>query len=208
MTGTWPIISEPSAGVHPQQGRATGVIAVGSVCGLAWAASLRGWMVQVAGQDSSFTWVGTFALILLPGAVVGALLGWAEHLRRTGGLAGTRQRWLVASPVLLAVALFDPAIFRALLATGQGGGALGVVLIGLTGGYALSRRGPRGARIVSGLVAVLLSVGCGLVAVGHAPLTTAHGAWVAVQVMSLMAVLCVACSIPHRTSPALTAGPY
>lgn len=164
-------------------------------------------MVQIVGQDSSFTWVGTFALVLLPGAVLGGLLGWTEHLRRTGGLAGTRQQWLVASPVLLAAGLCDPAIFRLLLTTGEGGGALGVVLIGLTGGYALSRRGPRSARIVSGLVAMLLSVGCGLIAVGRAPLITAEGAWIAVQVISLMAVLCIACSIPHRTSLPLTAGP-
>ncbi len=180
-----------------------GTILVGSICGLAWAASLRGWMIQVAGSDTKFTWTGTFLLILLPGALVGALLGWAEHLRRTEGLRGRRQRWLVVSPLLLAVALFDPSILRALVTTGEGGGALGVVVIGLTGGHALSGRGARWSRVVSGSVAVVFIAGCSLVAAQGSPLTTAHGAWVAVQVASLLLVLCLACSIPRRTPRAV-----
>lgn len=180
-----------------------GTILVGCVCGLAWAASLRGWMTQVAGTGTTFTWVGTFLLILIPGALLGALLGWAEHLRRTGGLRGRRQRWLVLSPLMLAAALLDPSILRALVTTGEGGGALGVVIIGLTGGHALSGRGARWARVTSGLVAFVLIAGCSLVATENAPLTTAHGAWVAVQVTSLLLVLCLACSIPRRTTPAV-----
>jgi hypothetical protein len=112
---------------------------------------LRGWMVQIAGNESTFSWLGTFALILLPGIVVGALLGWAEYLRRTRALWGRRQRWLVASPLLLASALLDPKIFQALITSGTGGGALGVVIIGLPGGYALSHRGRLWSRMVSGL---------------------------------------------------------
>ena len=176
------------------------MIAVGGVCGLAWAASLRGWMVQIAGQESSFSWLGTFALILLPGTVVGGLLGWAEYLRRTHGLRGRRRRWLVASPLLLAAAVVDPQIFQALITTGEGGGALGVVSIGLLGGYALANRGRLWPRIVSGVLALLFIVATASIGAAQAPLTTAHGAWVAVQVVSLLVVLCVACSIPHRTS--------
>jgi hypothetical protein len=180
--------------------RGIGMIAVGGACGLAWAASLRGWMVQIAGKDSSFSWLGTFALILLPGAVVGALLGWAEYLRRTQRLWGRRQRWLVASPLLLAGALLDPEIFHALITTGAGGGAIGVVMIGLLGGYALARRGPRWSRIVAGLLALIFIIGASQIGAEQAPLSTAHGAWVAVQVVSLLVVLCMACSIPHRTA--------
>lgn len=176
------------------------MVAVGGVCGLAWAASLRGWMVQIAGQGSSFSWLGTFALILLPGTLVGALFGWAEYLRRTQRLRGKQRRWLVVSPLLLAVAVLDPKIFQALITTGEGGGALGVVSIGLLGGYALSRRGWRWLRISSGLLAVVFIGGCAAIGAAEAPLTTARGAWVAIQVVSLLAVLCVACSIPHRTS--------
>jgi hypothetical protein len=60
-------------------------IAVGAVCGHAWASSLRGFMSQVAGAESEVSWSGTFLWILLPGVLRGGLLGWAESLRRTGG---------------------------------------------------------------------------------------------------------------------------
>jgi hypothetical protein len=32
---------------------------VGATCGVAWAAALRGWMIQLAGPDTTFTWFGT-----------------------------------------------------------------------------------------------------------------------------------------------------
>ena len=175
-----------------------GPIAVGAVCGLAWSASLRGWMIQIAGDESSFQWLATFGLILLPGAVLGALLGWAADLQLNGNLSYTRQRWLMASPLVLAAALFDPRIFQLLITKGQGGGALGVVVIGVTGAYALSGRGSRTSATISGLVALLLIVACGSVAADNTPLTTPHGAWIAAQAVSLLGVLCVACSIPYR----------
>ena len=72
-------------------------VLVGAVCGLAWAASLRAFMAEFAGPESTFDWFGTFEGVLLPGAVVGALLGWAAHLRGAvrpavarGGAAGVR----------------------------------------------------------------------------------------------------------------------
>jgi hypothetical protein len=55
---------------------------------------------------------------------------------------------------------------------------------------------------ISGLVVALLNVACGSIAAESAPLTTPHGAWIATQVVSLLGVLCVACSIPYRTSGA------
>jgi hypothetical protein len=67
-------------------------VTLGALLRLAWACSLRGWMIQLAGPDSNLSWNGTFAALRLPGALVGALFGWAEHLRRTGRRRG--WRWL------------------------------------------------------------------------------------------------------------------
>ena len=74
-------------------------ILVGAVAGLAWSAALRGYMMQLAGPASVFTFGGTFGIILPAGTSVGALLGWAEFQRRAG-----HQHWLlIAAPLLLAV---------------------------------------------------------------------------------------------------------
>ena len=86
---------------------------------------------MAAGEGSSFHWSGTFLLVLLPGTLVGAAFGLAEHRRRTGL---PRSRWLVLAPVLFAAALLDPTIFRLFVTEGIGGGALGVALTGLAGG--------------------------------------------------------------------------
>lgn len=132
----------PSAGITTSNLR---LITVGGVCGLAWSASLRGWMAQLAGAESSFSWLGTFLLVLLPGVLVGGLLGWAESLRRSGGRR--RWRWPAFAPVLFALAIADPK-FTTLIHTGMGGGA-----------------------------------------------------WAAIYLPSLLLVLCMACSIPHRPLP-------
>ena len=129
------------------------LLALGGLVGLAWAAGLRGFMAQIAGSESEVTWVGTFAWILLPGVVTGMLLAWAEHLRRTG--RGRRRRWLALAPLTFAAVLvpglIDPATF---LAAGVGGGALGVPLMAMAGGYALSGRGRVRARGACALVAL------------------------------------------------------
>ncbi|WP_130334638.1 hypothetical protein [Micromonospora kangleipakensis] len=142
-------------------------------------------MAQVAGQESTVSWIFTFGFILMPGVVVGVLLGWAEHLRTTGGRRG--WRWLALSPFLFA--LFNPA-------------ALAVALLGTAGGYAVSRRGPLWARIASGLFAVaiipLWSVIATAVGGPRLALDTPRGAWIAVYLYSFLAVLALACAIPHR----------
>jgi hypothetical protein len=177
------------------------LLAIGGVCGLAWAASLRGFMAQIAGAESSISWGGTFGWILLPGVVTGLLFGSAEYLRRTGGRPG--WRWLALSPLVFASVLvpglLDPAT---MFQGGIGGGAIGVPIYGILGGYALSGRGPAWARILCGLVFAsmipiwVLTVpgfgGPGL-AVG-----TPRGTWVALYYWSLMVVLALACAIPHR----------
>jgi hypothetical protein len=77
-------------------------LVIGGVCGLAWAAGFRGWMVQLAGSASTFTW-GTFIWVLLQGTIIGTLLGWADYRRRTGNTRG--RRWLIWSPLLFATAV-------------------------------------------------------------------------------------------------------
>jgi hypothetical protein len=182
------------------------LVAAGAVAGLTWAAGLRGWMVQMAGDVSAFHWYGTFALVLAPGLCVGALLGLAEHQRRTGG---SRSWWLTLSPVLFLAALADPAIFNGLITDGTGGGAIGVVLFGLAGGYGLSGRGRARWRRTCGVLAVLGILLILVMASDTAPLSTAHGAWVGLYAGSLIAVLCLACSIPQRIGrPSLVPAPW
>jgi hypothetical protein len=65
------------------------------MCGLAWAAGLRGFMAEIAGAESTVEWVGTFEGILLLGTVTGGLLGWPNtYAGREGAPAGVASRWL------------------------------------------------------------------------------------------------------------------
>jgi hypothetical protein len=73
---------------------------------------------------------------------------------------------------------------------------------GMLGGHALSGRGPRWARIVSGAVAgtavpVWALTVTSFAGPGYA-LDTPRGAWVAISWWSFLAVLMLACAIPHR----------
>ncbi len=99
------------------------LVLTGAVAGLAWAAGLRGWMIQMAaGEGSTVHWYGTFLLVLLPGTIVGAAFGLAEHRRRAGL---SRSRLLVLAPLLFSSALLDPTIFRQFVTEGIGGGSVG-----------------------------------------------------------------------------------
>jgi hypothetical protein len=84
----------------------------------------------------------------------------------------------------------------------HGGGAIGVPLYGMLGGYALSGRGPRWARILSGAVALTAIPVWVLTVTSFAgpglAVDTPRGAWVAVYYWSFLAVLLLACAIPHR----------
>jgi hypothetical protein len=182
-------------------GGPTTALLVGGLCGLAWAAGLRGFMAQIAGTASSVDWAGSFGWILLPSTLVGALLGCAEHLRTSGGRRG--WRWLALAPLLFSAILFSrPLDILSIFQDGVGGGAIGVLLYGMLGGYALSGRGPRWARIVSGAVALTAIPIWALTVTSFAgpdlALNTPRGAWVAVYYWSFLAVLMLACAIPHR----------
>lgn len=166
---------------------------VGGLLGLLWAAGLRAWMAQLVGAGSSFSWL-TFVLVLLPGAVVGALLGQAAH----GRPQRTRTaRRLALAPVLFASALLDPQIFAAFIHTGEGGGALMVVLTALSGGFVLGRW-----RWSVGRVLAVLPAACGLllltlIGTMAAPVTSPRGAWVCLFGLTFMLVLCAAAALPY-----------
>ena len=167
----------------------------GAVVGLTWAAGLRGWMIQMAGDQSAVHWYPTFLLVLLPGTLVGAAFGLAEHRRRNGL---SRSRWLVLAPVLFAAALLDPTIFRQFVTQGIGGGSVGVALTALAGGYALSGRGPAWWRRTCGGLATLLVLMTLVMASDQHPLGEPRGTWVGLYGASLVALLCLASAIPQR----------
>jgi hypothetical protein len=178
--------------------RAWPLLVIGGVCGLAWAAGLRGFMVEIAGAESTFTWFGTFEGILLPGVVTGLLLGWAEYARRTGGRPG--WRWTALAPLVFVLA--TPSVLVSLFTDGGiGGGAIALPLFGMAGGYAMSGRGQRWGRIAAGLVVVVPLVGVpvavALITPDSSP-ATPRGAWAALLLLSYIAVLAFACAIPHR----------
>lgn len=179
----------------------TRLISLGAICGIAWAAGFRAYMVELAGPASTVEWWGTFGALLLPGAVVGGLLGWAEALRRTGGRRG--WRWLALAPLAFAIApMLLPGALTVLLTQGLGGGAIAVALTAMGAGYAFSGRGPLWGRLACGLVSGALVAGMALSGAGIAgpglALWGPRGAWVAVLATSFMVVLGLAASIPHR----------
>ena len=174
--------------------------ALGALAGLAWAAGLRGYMAELAGPQSQVDWFGTFVLILSPGVVVGALLGAAEGIRRRGGRRG--WRFIALAPLLFPVlALTPPGALQEFVRTGIGGGALALALTAMLGGFAVSGRGFRWARIVVGVVALAglaFGVFAGPLVRPDLALTDPRGAWVAILGTTLTALLALAASIPHR----------
>lgn len=176
---------------------------LGAIAGLAWAAALRSYMWQIA-TTNEVTWLGTFIAILLPGAVAGALLGWAEARRRAG--AFTRLRWFALAPFTFAVATFSlPGQITALFTNGLGGGAIGVPAIVVIGGFALGTVGPKWLRIVAGAIASAGIAGIvstvPIVGGDQLALDTPRGLWAAILVATLMIVGAVAATIPFRPVP-------
>ena len=174
-------------------------VCAGVVAGLAWSAGMRAWMVEIAGDESTFSWVGTFGFVLVPGAVVGGLLGWAARRRDEGPVSRRTRRLLVAAPLLLSVALVDPSNLQRIFTTGEGTGALGIVGVGMLGGYALGGHGRPVLRAVSGAATAALLVAVGAFSAMLAGAGwSARGVWGALLVSSLVGVLCLGCALPHR----------
>ena len=190
--------------VRVNVGRSRGValVLLGGLFGLAWAAGMRGFMAQIVQEDSSVSWSGTFGYILLPGLLIGMLLGWAEHLRTTGGRRG--WRWLALAPLLFAAVVFSegPLGVLGIFENGLGGGAIGVPLYAMAGGYAISGRGPRWSRLVCGALALTVIPIWALTVESFAgpelAVTTPRGLWVALYYCSFLALLMIAATIPHR----------
>ena len=181
--------------------RVVAAVALGALCGLAWAASFRAVMSEFAGYGSTVSWLDTFATILLPGVIVGGLLGWAHTIRLSGGRRG--WRWLGAAPALFAIApMLLPDAIVAFVTQGLGVGAVAVALLAIAGGFAISGRGRLWARIVCGLISALLIVGVTLatfaIAGPRLAVTEPRGVWVALLAFSLLSLLAIASSIPFR----------
>jgi hypothetical protein len=192
--------AERTAGSGTGPRRATSFVLVGALLGLAWSSGLRGFMAQVAGNESTVGWTLTFLWVLLPGVLIGGLLGWAEHRRRVG----RRRRWLALSPLLFSAILFSrPWDILSVFEDGIGGGALGVPLFGIVGGYALAGR-LTWVRVLCGMVAASTIPIWALTVTSFAPhlaVDSPRGAWAALYYYSFMATLMLACAIPLRASP-------
>jgi len=170
------------AGAPPRTGPQ--LVVVGVVGGIAWGAALRGFMAAVAGPESEVSWLGTFGFILLTSAVVGGLLGHAEHRRRRG----RPGRRLTLVPLLFAI---DPS-------------ALLLVLPAMAGGWALAGRGtPARRRLAWAAMAVPVVAFLVIVALldAAANVRTPEGVAATVLLFSCLAVLTLACSIPFRAAP-------
>jgi hypothetical protein len=157
-------------------------------------------MAEVAGDESGVEWGLTFGFILLPGALIGACLGWAEVRRRRG----RPPQWrLVLAPFLFAAVLFsDPFHMSELFEDGIGGGTVGVPAIAILGGFAISGRGRLWGRIVAGLLFLTGFTIWLLVAtdVGGPSFsfTTVHGIWVSTLYESLLVVFALGTSVAQR----------
>lgn len=173
----------------------------GATLGLAWGASLRGWMAVLAGDASDFTWAGTFVAVLLPATLIGAALGWAEQCRRQG--KDRAWRWTALTPLLfMAMPALVQGNFMAGLASGLGTGAIMIALVAIVGGYAISGRGPSWARGVSrsAMTALVLAlVVAAFVAPAEPGATPAEpvGAYTLLTFLVLCGLLAAACAIPH-----------
>jgi hypothetical protein len=133
--------------------------------------------------------------------LAGALLGWGEYLRRTGGRP--RLRLLSLSPLLFAAILFsNPLDISSLLDDGIGAGAVGVPLIGILGGYAAAGRGSPVRRAAAGLIFVAgLTVWAVTATDVGGPgfaVTTPHGLWATLLCWTLLISLALAASAPMR----------
>lgn len=182
------------------------LVLIGAGCGLAWSCALRAWMIAIAGPESTITWAGTFGGVLVPGATVGGLLGWAEARHRAGE---PPSGWLVASPLLLGLApLAVPGVLESLLTNGQGSGALGMVSLSMLAGFSLSGRGSRRRRMAAGVLgfAVVPAVWLAPPMAPDLDPTTPYGALAATTFTTLYLGLAAASAVPMRAPKAVSLG--
>ena len=184
-------------------GDATQAIIIGALLGVTWAAGFRGFMAEIAGAESTFGWYPTFVALLGGGGIVGGLLGWADHIRRTGGRP--HWRWLALSPLILGVLPLTVPGALAALAQGIGTAGMAVALIAIGLGYTFGGR-RTWLRVVLGLVsagaAVALVAFTPMISEGRISFSDPRGAWAGTLALGSIIVLGLATSIPFR--PALS----
>jgi hypothetical protein len=177
-------------------------VVIGAFLGLAWGATLRAWMAALALEMSSpskYSWLGTFGGILLPAAMVGAMVGAATHVAYT--TRSTRWRWALLSPWLLVIttALVTENFLGILLTIGMGSGGIAVALIGTLGGYAFSRFGPRWTRwLAGGIVTLFLGAPAVFAISAITGVSSADQLFVALSFIVLMVLLVAGMSTPAR----------
>lgn len=175
-------------------------VLIGALLGLTWAAGFRGFMVELAGSASVFGWYATFVGVLGAGAIVGGLLGWADHIRRTGGRP--RWRWLALSPLILGLLPLTVPGTIALLAQGIGTAGMAVALIAIGLGYAVGSSRSRWLRVVIGVLsaaaAIALVAMTPVISGGRVSFAEPRGAWAGLLELSSILVLGLASSIPFR----------
>ena len=163
-------------------------MACGAVFGLAWAASMRAMMAEVAASDggSHFS-IATFIFLLPPGAVLGAVVAWVLTPARPG--MRTPPRWLVWCPLIMCA---DPAAAPFMLAT------IGV-------GWVAAGRGTRKSRMWIGVPSVLFWITLLVMALVVPPsmLSSLRDAWVAILLFSLLgSLMIVETMVVRRLTPA------
>ena len=175
-------------------------ILIGALLGVTWAAGFRAFMAEIAGPESTFGWYATFVAVLGGAGIVGGLLGWADHIRRTGGRP--HWRWLALSPLIFALLPLTVPGTLAALAQGIGTAGIGVALIAIGLGYSLGGRGRTWLRVVVGVLsaaaAVTLVAFTPLISEGRISFTDPRGAWAGTLALGSIIVLGLATSIPFR----------
>ncbi len=187
-------VQPPSASVATTVGRHrhSPAIVIGAVIGLTWSAALRGWAVQLAGEESSLTWQG-LGSVMLPGAFAGALLGYAADAR---GREGAPQRMVVWAALLLLAAMLGSALPA--LPTGTPGVVVVMVATGLCIGDVLTHWRFSLRTVLGGTVAASGTVAITILTTMTVPITTARGTWVCLFAISLVLVLGLASTLPHK----------
>ena len=97
---------------------------------------------------------------------------------------------MVIGPIIV-----TPNFFTVLFTSGLGGGAIAVALIGIAGGFALSKFGSDGTHILVGVLAVLFTLVAGA---GLAFGPTARDLFLGVYFILLMAMFALGLSMPSR----------
>ncbi|GAA1418622.1 hypothetical protein [Agrococcus citreus] len=176
--------------------------ALGALIGVTWAAALRAYMVVLADTASAFSW-WTIGAVLLPGAIAGGCIGLAHalHARRA------RRAWLLGfAPIAFALlAMLEPGALEALLTAGLGGGAIGVALALVLGGFGLGSIGSRAGRVVGLGLALLLTAGVAatvpLIGGSDLALSTPKGAWATALAAGLLLCGILGTAIAFRPPP-------